>query len=102
MPGDPVQERRAAVQDRRTGPRSHDKCRGATLCEECAAAYLGVGVTLFQQQVRRHVSPIPIGKRRKPQPNGTPGYLRIDTVHQGDQDGRKGIYHINAVDQVTQ
>jgi transposase InsO family protein len=23
-------------------------------------------------------------------------------VHQGDQDGRKGIYHINAVDQVTQ
>jgi hypothetical protein len=23
-------------------------------------------------------------------------------VHQGDQDGHKGIYHINAVDQVTQ
>ncbi len=45
---------------------------------------------------------IPIGERRKPQPNGTPGYLRIDTVHQGDQDGRKGLYHINAVDQVTQ
>jgi transposase InsO family protein len=47
-------------------------------------------------------SPIPIGKRRKPQPHGSPGYLRIDTVHQGDQDGRKGLYHINAVDQVTQ
>src|SRR6202167_2161944 len=45
---------------------------------------------------------IPIGERRKPQPRGSPGYLRIDTVHQGDQDGRKGIYHINAVDQVTQ
>ena len=45
---------------------------------------------------------IPIGERRKPQPNGSPGYLRIDTVHQGDQDGRKGLYHINAVDQVTQ
>jgi transposase InsO family protein len=45
---------------------------------------------------------IPIGERRKPQPQGWPGYLRIDTVHQGDQDGRKGIYHINAVDQVTQ
>jgi len=45
---------------------------------------------------------IPIGERRKPQPQGIPGYLRIDTVHQGDQDGRKGIYHINAVDQVTQ
>jgi hypothetical protein len=47
-------------------------------------------------------TPIPIGERRKPQPNGTPGYLRIDTVHQGDQDGAKGIYHINAVDEVTQ
>ena len=45
---------------------------------------------------------IPIGERRKPQPQGSPGYLRIDTVHQGDRDGRKGIYHINAVDQVTQ
>lgn len=45
---------------------------------------------------------IAIGARRKPQPRGQPGYLRIDTVHQGDQDGVKGIYHINAVDQVTQ
>lgn len=45
---------------------------------------------------------IRIGERRKPVPNGLPGYLRIDTVHQGDQDGRKGIYHINAVDEVTQ
>jgi transposase InsO family protein len=47
-------------------------------------------------------TPIPIGERRKPQPEGKPGYLRVDTVHQGDQDGRKGIYHINAVDEVTQ
>jgi transposase InsO family protein len=47
-------------------------------------------------------TPIPIGARRKPQPQGSAGYLRIDTVHQGDQDGRKGLYHINAVDQVTQ
>jgi transposase InsO family protein len=43
-----------------------------------------------------------IGERRKPQPLGRPGYLRIDTVHQGDQDGVKGVYHINAVDEVTQ
>jgi transposase InsO family protein len=47
-------------------------------------------------------TPIAVGERRKPQPQGSPGYLRIDTVHQGDQDGRKGLYHINAVDQVTQ
>lgn len=45
---------------------------------------------------------IPIGERRRPQPEGSPGYLRIDTVHQGDQDGRKGLFHINAVCQVTQ
>ena len=43
-----------------------------------------------------------IGRRRKPQPDGQPGYVRVDTVHQGDQDGAKGVYHINAVDEVTQ
>lgn len=47
-------------------------------------------------------TPIPIGERRKPQPQGKPGYLRVDTVHQGDQEGNKGLYHINAVDEVTQ
>ena len=41
-----------------------------------------------------------IGQRRKPQPGGQPGYVRVDTVHQGDQDGAKGVYHINAVDEV--
>ena len=43
-----------------------------------------------------------IGERRKPQPEGQPGFLRIDTVHQGDLDKQKGVYHINAVDEVTQ
>jgi len=43
-----------------------------------------------------------IGERRKPRPEGKPGYIRIDTVHQGDQDGQKGVYHINAVDEITQ
>lgn len=47
-------------------------------------------------------SAVPIGERRKPQPQGKPGYIRIDTVHQGDQDKQKGVYHINAVDEVTQ
>jgi transposase InsO family protein len=45
---------------------------------------------------------IAIGERRKPYPEGKPGYIRIDTVHQGDQDKVKGVYHINAVDEVTQ
>lgn len=43
-----------------------------------------------------------IGERRKPEPNGQPGYIRIDSVHQGDLDKQKGVYHINAVDEVTQ
>ncbi len=45
---------------------------------------------------------VSIGERRRPQPNGRPGYLRVDTVHQGDLDGVKGVYHVNAVDEVTQ
>ena len=43
-----------------------------------------------------------IAVRKAPEPNGRPGYIRVDTVHQGDQDGRKGVYLINLVDQVTQ
>ena len=41
-------------------------------------------------------------ERRRPDPQGQPGFLRVDTVHQGDRDGVKGVYHINAVDEVTQ
>ncbi len=26
----------------------------------------------------------------------------MDTVHQGDLDGEKGVYHVNIVDEVTQ
>ena len=45
---------------------------------------------------------VPIGERRAPAPDGRAGFIRIDSVHQGDQDGIKGVYHINAVDCVTQ
>lgn len=43
-----------------------------------------------------------IGERRKPSPEGQPGFLRVDSVHQGDLDREKGVYHINIVDEVTQ
>jgi len=43
-----------------------------------------------------------IGIRKKPDPQGKPGYIRADTVHQGDLEGVKGVYHINLVDEVTQ
>jgi hypothetical protein len=51
-----------------------------------------------------HTKPtgVSIAERRRPDPKGMPGYIRIDTVHQGDWEGVKGVYHINAVDTVTQ
>jgi transposase InsO family protein len=52
--------------------------------------------------IRTRPTAVAIGERRKPQPQGQPGYLRLDTVHQGDQPEAKGVYHINAVDEVTQ
>jgi hypothetical protein len=45
---------------------------------------------------------IAIGERRRPDPHGRPGFLRVDTVHPGDWDGAKGVYHSTAVDTVTQ
>ena len=47
-------------------------------------------------------TPVGFGVRRKPRPDGKPGFLRVDTVHLGDLGGRKGAYVINVVDEVTQ
>jgi transposase InsO family protein len=44
----------------------------------------------------------PIGVRKAPRPNGRAGWVRIDSVHQGDLDGIKGVYHITCVDSVSQ
>jgi transposase InsO family protein len=52
--------------------------------------------------VKTRPTAVTIGERRRPDPQGRPGYLRVDTVHQGDQSSAKGVYHINAVDEVTQ
>jgi transposase InsO family protein/predicted DNA-binding transcriptional regulator AlpA len=57
-------------------------------------------LTKKYEKTKPHV--VNIGERRKPQPNGIPGYLRVDTVHQGDQEKQKGVYHINIIDEVTQ
>ena len=45
---------------------------------------------------------VSIGKRMKPRPEGRPGFLRVDSVHQGDLNGDKGVYFINMVDEVLQ
>ena len=47
-------------------------------------------------------SNVAIAVRKAPAPNGEPGFLRVDSVHQGDRDGVKGVYIINLVDEVTQ
>ena len=52
--------------------------------------------------VKTRPTTVAIGERRKPEPRGRPGYLRLDTVHQGDTAEAKGVYHSNAVDEVTQ
>jgi transposase InsO family protein len=51
---------------------------------------------------RTRPAAVSIGERRRPDPSGQPGFLRVDTVHQGDRPDAKGVYHINAVDEVTQ
>jgi len=51
---------------------------------------------------RTQAAQVNIGVRRKPEPNGKPGYLRVDTAHQGDLNGKKGVYHINLADEITQ
>jgi hypothetical protein len=63
-----------------------------------SAAYRKIRVWVQHTQARQ----VSIGERRPPDPQGQPGYLRLDTVHQGDHDGKQGVYHINAVDTVTQ
>lgn len=55
----------------------------------------------FTYTKTRHAA-VCIGIRKKPRPNGKPGYIRVDSVHQGDKDKEKGVYHINLVDEVTQ
>jgi transposase InsO family protein len=71
-----------------------------------AQVYLLRKTKHYQRQHLNHTKTNPtkvaIGERRKPHPQGQPGYIRIDTVHQGDLDKQKGVYHINAVDEVTQ
>lgn len=63
--------------------------------------------TIYYQRVTKRYKKtkpimVNIGERRKPQPNGVPGYIRVDTMHQGDNGTEKGVYHINTVDEVTQ
>jgi transposase InsO family protein len=60
----------------------------------------------YQAQRRSFSSTRPvcnaIGVRKAPGPEGRAGFVRIDTVHQGDLDGVKGVYHVTCVDAISQ
>ena len=58
--------------------------------------------SITKRYTRTKPAAVKIGERARPDPRGMPGHIRIDTVHQGDSNGEKGAYHINAVDEVTQ
>lgn len=100
-----------------SGPAAKKLCERAyhMFAEEQYARLAGISVSHLYNlrrsqpylRTRRHweetrPAVVRIGERRQPRPNGKPGYLRVDTVHQGDLDGRKGVYYINTVDEVTQ
>jgi hypothetical protein len=63
-----------------------------------SVAYRKIRVRVVHTQARQ----VSIAERRRPDPQGRPGYIRVDTVHQGQHDGQPGVYHLNAVDTVTQ
>jgi len=60
--------------------------------------YLSASTTFTKTQA----TTVSIGIRKKPETNGEPGHVRVDSVHQGDKDKEKGVYHVNLVDEVTQ
>jgi transposase InsO family protein len=85
----------------------HDDLRFEHLAKISVSHLYNLRHSTGYQRQRRHIDKTRptrsrIGERRKPSPQGQPGFLRVDTVHQGDFDGIKGVYHINAVDEVTQ
>ncbi len=63
-----------------------------------SAAYRKIRVRVGHTQARQ----VSLAERRRPDPQGRPGYIRVDTVHQGQHDDQPGVYHLNAVDTVTQ
>ena len=60
--------------------------------------YFSQSVTVGKTQATKSA----IGERRKPDPRGMPGFIRVDTCHQGNKGDSRGIYHINLLDEVTQ
>ena len=99
----------------------HGTVSGTTTRKLCERAFKGHGEARFERlagisnghlyHLRQHKTylgkrgsfdktrptKVNMGERRKPSPDGSPGSLRVDSVHQGDLYGIKGVYLINAV-----
>ncbi len=88
--------------------RAHERLSGpATRCilqreyqrfgklEYARLAKISVGhlYNLRNSSSYRKRAAVSIAERKKPEPKGRPGFLRVDTVHPGDWDGAKGVYH---------
>jgi len=96
--------------------RRHNRPHGLTLKKLCERAHTVFGESAYQRLASISVAHLynlrqtrtyrchaltvektqpnkvsTIGERRRPQTEGEPGYIRIDTVHQGDLDKRKGV-----------
>jgi transposase InsO family protein len=84
------------------GDRRYDRLAGISVSHiynlRSSRSYINQSRTFTRTQS----SLVAIGERRKPMPYGRPGYIRVDSVHQGDKDKEKGVYHINLIDEVTQ
>jgi len=84
------------------GDRRYERLRGISLSRlydlRGKRRYVECALTIEKTKPTQRA----IGERRKPEPSGEPGFLRVDTVHQGDLGKEKGVYHINHVDEVTQ
>ena len=70
------------------------------ICTTCAPR--APTATCAGSGIARAPRPSPLGCGAGPNRTGQPGCVRVDTVHQGELDGVKGVYHINVVDEVTQ
>jgi len=72
----------------------------------CSHIYNLRRTSLYTYYTRTYTKTNPIqnniGERKRPEPNGKPGFLRVDSVHGGDLNGEKGMYYVNFVDEALQ
>jgi len=69
------------------------------ICTTCAIVHSTRSINKHYTKTKPSV--VKIAERTRPDPGGRPGYIRVDTVHQGDLNETKGVPY-QCVDEVTQ